>query len=910
MTEAFSESVAVQAIAWMLLQSLWQGAVVSAATAIVLATLWRSSASRRYVVACIGLLAFLAVAIATAAGRASDLRGGVDEGPRARSTVDVTLAAPAFVEHTGLIAHAGGTGGLTQTGPGRRLFRDRLQAWSVAAVPLWLIGVLALSVQLAASWYVVGRIRRGTARPVPEDWRPRLDALVRRVRISRPIRLVESALVQVPIVIGWLRPVILLPGSIFTALSPMQLEAVIAHELAHIRRHDYLVNVLQTTAEILLFYHPATWWISRRIRVEREHCCDDFAVEICGDRLAYAQALADLEEVRHTVVPLAVAATDGPLVRRIRRLLRLSSASNDRSSIWIAAGTILAVLFFALISEEMQGVEQAERLRGSTSQLDAAAARLTGVAGRVVDAQTGQPVANVTVALSSDGQLADVVTHTDGRFEARGLAPGEYRMFVRAAGYVEVEYGKPATPTGVGPGYEEAGTRIDVRKGLIVSGLDVSLQRAGVISGRVLGDTGDGLARAEVEVMTRAYLPGGVGFVPAAFAQTDSSGSYRLVDLRPGQYRVRAYVPRTIQPSKAESGHSYARTFFPQMLSGENALPIHVDGGQEVFDIDIMLETVRLRSVSGTVVDASGQPARQVSVRLMGPIGPSGPFIAELTSDVSSAGTFRIENVAPGDYMVNVVDRVHPVRWLSANRQITVDEDVPGLHLAAGPDVRIEGTVLREGGRPVPFDVGTVRLGIAQWGEGCQRTVGLRLGNVRRDGTFSFDGPSGTFSMQATSLPRGWRVKEIRVDGRDRTHEATDFAGGVRYVEVVVTDQLSQVVGVVTDRYHRGVPGATVVVFPEDRSRWSLCTDWDSEAPSGFVRGVRPGRDAAFLVAGLPAADYRAVAVESLPFLAWTDPKVLERLWPSAVRFRLGEGGQRTVNLRVAQGLEGLAGER
>ena len=104
--------------------------------------------------------------------------------------------------------------------------------------------------------------------------------------------------VDVPTVIGWLKPVVLLPASALAGLSPNQVEAILAHELAHIRRHDYLVNLLQTLVETLLFYHPAVWWLSRRIRAERENCCDDLAVSLCGDPVAYAAALAELEDLR------------------------------------------------------------------------------------------------------------------------------------------------------------------------------------------------------------------------------------------------------------------------------------------------------------------------------------------------------------------------------------------------------------------------------------------------------------------------------------------------------------------------------------------------------------------------------------------------------------------------------------
>jgi beta-lactamase regulating signal transducer with metallopeptidase domain len=152
----------------------------------------------------------------------------------------------------------------------------------VIAVPLWLIGVLVLSSRLVASWFIVERIKRAAQRARVGGLADSRPTLADRLRVTRPFQIVESAVVNVPMVIGWLRPVILLPGAALTGLSPGQLEAVIAHELGHIRRHDYVINVLQTTVETLLFYHPASWWISHRIRVEREHCCDDVAVDCAG----------------------------------------------------------------------------------------------------------------------------------------------------------------------------------------------------------------------------------------------------------------------------------------------------------------------------------------------------------------------------------------------------------------------------------------------------------------------------------------------------------------------------------------------------------------------------------------------------------------------------------------------------
>jgi peptidoglycan/xylan/chitin deacetylase (PgdA/CDA1 family) len=158
--------------------------------------------------------------------------------------------------------------------------------------------------------------------------------------------LCESLLVEVPTVIGWLRPVILVPVSLLTALQAQHIEALLAHELAHIRRRDYLVNLLQTALEILLFYHPAVWWVSRRMRIEREHCCDDLAVAACGDPLGYARALTTLEQLRgRGAEQFAMAASGGSLLKRVRRLVETPKASSPGASVWLAGFVvILAVL--------------------------------------------------------------------------------------------------------------------------------------------------------------------------------------------------------------------------------------------------------------------------------------------------------------------------------------------------------------------------------------------------------------------------------------------------------------------------------------------------------------------------------------------------------------------------------------
>jgi len=159
-----------------------------------------------------------------------------------------------------------------------------------------------------------------------------------------PFRVVESAEVDSPTVIGWVQPVILLPIAVLAALSPAQVEAILAHELAHIRRHNYVVNLLQSVVETLLFYHPAVWWLSGRVRAEREHACDDIALAVCGDRVEYAAALAELEAQRGRDCAPALAATQGSLAARVRRILRVPVDDAPQSPGWVVT-MLLSVVF-------------------------------------------------------------------------------------------------------------------------------------------------------------------------------------------------------------------------------------------------------------------------------------------------------------------------------------------------------------------------------------------------------------------------------------------------------------------------------------------------------------------------------------------------------------------------------------
>jgi GWxTD domain-containing protein len=211
------------------------------------------------------------------------------------------------------------SGNIVSEGVSSGYWRPDLAAAAPWLALLWMAGVLLMFTRHSVGCISVQRFRRRGVCCAPNAWQREVERLTACLRISRRVRLLESCLAEAPTVIGHFRPLILMPLGMLAGLSPTQIESILLHELAHIQRHDYLINTLQRCVECLLFYHPAMWWISAVIRAEREHCCDDVVVSISGDPHEYARALAALEENRFS--PAAVAATGANLVKRIHRLL-------------------------------------------------------------------------------------------------------------------------------------------------------------------------------------------------------------------------------------------------------------------------------------------------------------------------------------------------------------------------------------------------------------------------------------------------------------------------------------------------------------------------------------------------------------------------------------------------------------
>jgi len=284
------------ALAQTLLDSLWQDALLALLAALLFSALGRSSAALKHALGMLLLLAMIVLPLAT-------LVSLLNHGSVTAST-GLSAAAPHVSSKFEMLS------------PGAHLIAA--PAW----LPwLWIVGVMLMLLRLLGGSWMVRRLNRRPFIPLPPVWQARVDGLrhVMGIRRAVAVRLLQGA--GLPCTARAWRPVIWLPIYLLTQLAPDQIEALLAHELAHVRRLDWIWNGLQRVIEALLFYHPGVWWLSRRIRQERENACDDLAVAACGDAIVLAEALANLEKLRMPTHLFALSADGGSLMQRVTRLL-------------------------------------------------------------------------------------------------------------------------------------------------------------------------------------------------------------------------------------------------------------------------------------------------------------------------------------------------------------------------------------------------------------------------------------------------------------------------------------------------------------------------------------------------------------------------------------------------------------
>ncbi|GAB3798016.1 hypothetical protein GCM10028819_18230 [Spirosoma humi] len=300
------------ALGWTLLHAVWQGFALAVSAAIALHLLRNRSSALRYRIGTLTLLSQLLISAATfvwyyTSSATTNL-----------STSMMTAVQPLPVRWQAV----------AQTLPWHQQLQLFLENHLGQFVLIYLIGVALFGLRLAGGWLYLKRLTKTAIQPATSICLQLTNQIRSTLAIKNMVQVRESARIAVPMVVGILKPVLLLPIGLVTNLTSREIEAVLAHELAHVKRHDYAVNLLQSVIEVLYFFHPALWWLSARVREEREHCCDDLAIHVCGgDGRLLARALAHVEEFRLAptvttpALAMALATNRQQLLHRVQRML-------------------------------------------------------------------------------------------------------------------------------------------------------------------------------------------------------------------------------------------------------------------------------------------------------------------------------------------------------------------------------------------------------------------------------------------------------------------------------------------------------------------------------------------------------------------------------------------------------------
>jgi bla regulator protein BlaR1 len=330
----------VNALGWTIFHSLWQGLAIGIILLLIFKSRRNISSQAGYLLGVFALAAIFILSVFTFFTAYHPLP----------STADYVSHSSESISNLAGLSEAAGRLSLLDPDPSG--WKQSLISTFDFVSILWFIGVLILATRLAGGMLVINGLRRQQVSPLPSGWEQRLQKLAVKTGLRRSITYLQSQKVRVPVLIGMLRPVVLIPAMIISGLPADQLETIIVHELAHIRRHDFLINILQSIMEALFFYHPVVWIISENIRQEREKCCDDYTVRVCGQVSLYARALAGLSELQITAaVPcLAINGNKKNILHRVERLINHKKMKNNMTERLVAGLVLMTSVLIITLS--------------------------------------------------------------------------------------------------------------------------------------------------------------------------------------------------------------------------------------------------------------------------------------------------------------------------------------------------------------------------------------------------------------------------------------------------------------------------------------------------------------------------------------------------------------------------------
>jgi beta-lactamase regulating signal transducer with metallopeptidase domain len=692
-----------------LLHSLWQGTLISLLLAFVLRRLQASRHDARYALALAAQCSVLVTGLATWAW--------LDRTEAEASPVAVHPSTPAMSEGTSefvIVSKA------TTTQEGRSIPPLAESSWAPVLAIGWLTGVVLMLLRSAGAVFSASRLGRGSRVTEPAIV-SLLDRLREELRIRRPIRVVACETISGPAVLGLIRPTLLLPISLISGLPPVAVRAILAHELAHIRRLDYAVNLLQMLIESLLFFNPMVWWLGRQVRIEREACCDAMAVRVVGSPLSYSHALA--EWAGAIGAPLGVAAWNGDgrpstLLERIRRVLRPGERFGPQRlslaglivlllvgpmllvALWKGTQTAVVLAAQALTpAQRIERIEEAKANYGLQPNRKGAKTVLKGT----IRTSDGKPPASKSllsvITINSGGTVMKSAGEFQDSFSVES-SNGSVWVLADPDGYA---------PKLIGPFKAEGGEVIDDLAIVLDPGFPYRI--------RLIDEQGQPVAGAMVGgglLCDRGWTSSRPGWT------TDADGVATIVHAAPQTYGL----------SISASGFQVPKTEF-------RATPN--PGGVTTFTLKRAQETL------GVVEDRDGRPVPEATIRIMVEFQPDqgshhhgtiGPVVGMTDSN----GRFRINTLRDGVSYLLFVESKAQERGFIPN----VRSGQANLRAKLAPCPNLEGRVLGDlkllehnHGAPVLWSTQDVPTGILEGGPATTRLN--RRASVDSNGGFKLE---------------------------------------------------------------------------------------------------------------------------------------------------------------------------
>jgi bla regulator protein blaR1 len=340
LSDLLNESI-VNAFGWTIFHILWQGTLIALFTGLLLRILNRKSSQLRYLITLCSLLLVVGLSVFNFVNNYEKKGFALNQ--------DLVFSNETVSSHElPLRVFSNLDTKISETGILKSIFNgiNNLSGYFPLIVSLWFIGVGLFLIRFIFSYLFTSRLRTVGIIDIQDEWLQKFNEIGNKLHVKRTVRFIESTLIKVPIVLGYLKPIVIIPAEMLLGIPRNQIEAIVAHELAHIRRNDYIINVIQTIIETVFFFHPAVWYLSSKISNERENCCDDIALTVCDGSLVYAKALVSIQDLslRKHYAAVAFSGRKKHLLNRIKRMIMKPKGKSNFTDKIIAATIILSAI--------------------------------------------------------------------------------------------------------------------------------------------------------------------------------------------------------------------------------------------------------------------------------------------------------------------------------------------------------------------------------------------------------------------------------------------------------------------------------------------------------------------------------------------------------------------------------------